>query len=86
MSNTASQSELNALHAIVAKRYVELLENAPTAADLSSAAKFLKDNMIILVPESADALEEAATRFKDIKFVDDPDEGKTLQFPEVKEA
>ena len=78
--STASESELNGLHQIVAKGYVELLKGELSAANLSSAAKFLKDNAIILVAESEEAMDEAKRVYENTKF-EDPEETSTIQFP-----
>ena len=81
---SAGKSELEGLHVQVAKGYVELLKEELSAANLSSASKFLKDNLIVHVPESTDALEVVAESFKDKTF-DEP-EDTILEFPKRKEA
>lgn len=64
MSKAASKAALEELHAALAEQFKTVIKTEPTAAVLSAAAKFLKDNHIEAAPgspameELKDALEE----------------------------
>ena len=84
--STASEKAMQALHKMVAEGYVEGLKTDMSPAMLSSASKFLKDNLVIMVPESQGAMEAAAEAFGDRDF-DEPEDKKVLDFPsQAKEA
>ena len=81
--STADQNQMNALHQLVAKQFKDALEGGEiTPALLSSAAKFLKDNNVVLIPESQSALDEVAKKYEDLENMDDEDD-KHLPFPDV---
>lgn len=84
--STATEEQLNALHQIVAKGYVQLLSEDLSAATLSSASKFLKDNAVVLVPESEEAIAKAADIYRHTKFEDPEETQEPLQFPTAREA
>ena len=85
MSKTADENFMKALHKKVAEAYVKGLEDDMSPAMLSSVSKFLKDNLVVMVPESIGAMEEAAAAFADRSF-DEVEEKKLLTFPVPKEA
>ena len=85
MSKTADENFMKALHKKVAEAYVKGLEDDMSPAMLSSVSKFLKDNLVVMVPESQGALEIAAEAFNNREF-DEPEEKKLLTFPVSKEA
>lgn len=57
---TASENELGALHALVAKVLKDRLGNDElcTAADVNAAIKFLKDNNVTMAPDKDNHLGE----------------------------
>jgi|TARA_Y100000310_G_C20679109_1_gene814839 hypothetical protein len=82
----AGEKEMNALHKALAEAYAKGLKEDTSPAMLSSASKFLKDNLVVMVPESTDALDEVAEAFKDRNF-EEPEDKKVLSFPsKAKEA
>jgi len=71
MTKATSVSELNSLHALIAKSLTQRIEqdiqdNIPTdAATLGAAIKFLKDNNVTADPADADDLSTLRDRLKE---------------------
>lgn len=71
MAKASSITELNALHALIAKSLKQRIEqdiddNIPTdAATLGAAIKFLKDNNVTADPADADDLTELREKLKE---------------------
>ncbi len=80
MSKTADENFMKALHKMVAEGYCEALKDDKSPAMLSSVSKFLKDNLVTMVPESIGAMEEAAKAYNNRKF-DEVEDKKLLNFP-----
>lgn len=79
--STADQNTMETLHLKLAKRYMEALDDVDASpALLASAAKFLKDNNVVLIPESTDALTEVAEKYESLNIIDDEPTGH-LEFP-----
>jgi len=71
MAKASSLTELNALHALIAKSLTHRIEqdiddNIPTdAATLGAAIKFLKDNNVTADPADSDDLAQLRNKLKD---------------------
>ena len=78
---------LRGLHSALADKMVEELNDPDCKpATLTAISKFLKDNGILHVPESKDALQDAAEKYDGMaNELDDPDTAH-LEFPKAKEA
>lgn len=57
----ATQSQLELLHGVLAKTFIDrILSGEATAAELNAARQFLKDNNIDAVPKEANGLDKLA--------------------------
>lgn len=73
--STASKDTLGALHALIAKELSERIENGTaSAADISNAIKFLKDNGIEARPDLNKAVKSLAEKFNLPSFNDEDGE------------
>ena len=78
---------LRGLHTKLAEKMEKAITSKDvTPATLTAIAKFLKDNNIVHVPKSLDALQVAAEKYEGMgDKLDEPD-AKQLSFPERKQA
>lgn len=78
---------LRDMHTKLAEKMLKsLAEEEVKPATLTAIAKFLKDNYIIHVPESQDALEKAAEQYEKLKGDLDDEDSQHLEFPHQKQA
>lgn len=64
--NPASEGELAALHAVIAKHLKEKIESGEaSASDVSNAIKMLKDNNITCAPTEGKDLDKLGSLLKD---------------------
>lgn len=76
MSKKTTENTMNELHGLVGESIIKLLKEEKTAANITLAMKFLKDNNITADPEHNKSLEEVSKAFDDAKIAI-----KTLPFP-----
>jgi hypothetical protein len=78
---------LRGLHKNLADKMVaELSDPECKPATFTAIAKFLKDNNIVHVPESKDALQDAAKKYEGMGDELDEADSKHLDFPKAREA